>query len=248
MQNLLAGKSVVITGGSRSLGQAICESFAANGAKNIAFTYRNDEEGVRETLARTKGTGANVKAHKLSNLEYDKTCALFKQLDEEWGGIDILVNNAGVNQLLPVSLLEEEDWDYVMDINVKGTFLTSKAALRFMIRRKRGCIVNVGSLAGMRMLEAPIHYSASKAAIKGLTESMAKEVAKYNIRVICFAPGLLEAGVGASISEGRLKDYLKHCSIGRLGTVEEAAKYAAFMASDYNSYMNGETVVMDGGL
>ena len=144
--------------------------------------------------------------------------------------------------------MEEEDWDKVMDINVKGTFLTSKAVLRGMIRRKFGVILNIGSLAGQRMIEAPVHYCASKAAIKGLTEAMAKEVARYQIRVNCLAPGLLEDGVGRNLPDHRLADYLKHCALGRIGCFEEVAHFASFIVSDANSYMTGETVLMDGGL
>jgi len=143
---------------------------------------------------------------------------------------------------MPLALMEEEDWDRVMDINVKGTFLTSKSVLRGMIRRKRGVVLNVGSLVGVRMIEAPIHYCASKAAVKGLTEALAKEVARYGIRVICLAPGLLEDGVGRNLPDYRLADYLKHCSLGRLGGLDEVANLAAFLVSDANSYMSGETV------
>lgn len=135
-----------------------------------------------------------------------------------------------------------------MDINVKGTFLTSRAVLPGMIRRKSGVILNLGSLAGARMLEAPVHYCASKAAVKGLTQAMAKELARYRIRVLCLAPGLLDDGMGRNIPETSLAEYLKHCALGRLGTLDEAARFAAFLVSDRNTYMNGETVVLDGGV
>jgi 3-oxoacyl-[acyl-carrier protein] reductase len=144
--------------------------------------------------------------------------------------------------------MEEEDWDRVMDVNVKGTFLTSRAALRGMIRRKRGVVLNVGSLVAVRMMEAPVHYCASKAAIKGLSEALAKEVARYGIRVLCLAPGLLEDGVGRNLPDYRLADYLRHCSLGRVGGLAEVARFAAFLVSDANSYMSGETLVIDGGV
>lgn len=162
--------------------------------------------------------------------------------------MDVLVNNAGVSQNLPLALIEEEDFGRVMDVNVKGTFLMSKVVLRGMIRRKAGVILNIGSLAGVRMIEAPIHYSASKAAIVGLTRAMAKEVARHNVRVVSLAPGLLEDGMGKNLPDHRLQDYLKHCSLGRLGTLVEAARAAVFLVSDRNTYMSGETVVLDGGV
>jgi 3-oxoacyl-[acyl-carrier protein] reductase len=239
---ILAGKRVLITGASRGLGRAMVREFAREGAK-VAFTYSRDDEGAKETLA----AGA-ARAFKCSVLDVPATEAAVLDLERTWGGIDVLVNNAGISQALPIALLEEEDWDRVMDVNVKGTFLTTRAALKGMIRRKAGVILNVGSLAGVRMIEAPVHYYTSKAAIKGFTEVLAKEIARYQIRVLCLAPGLLDDGVSRNLPEHRLKDYLKHDALGRVGTLEEAAKVAAFLISDKNGYMNGETVVVDGGL
>jgi NAD(P)-dependent dehydrogenase (short-subunit alcohol dehydrogenase family) len=117
-----------------------------------------------------------------------------------------------------------------------------------MIRRKSGRILNIGSLAGMRLIESPVHYAASKAAIKGFTEALAKEVGRYNITVNSLAPGILEGGVGSNLPSYRLENYLKHCALGRVGTFDEISRTAAFMVSDENTYMNGVTLVMDGGL
>jgi NAD(P)-dependent dehydrogenase (short-subunit alcohol dehydrogenase family) len=135
-----------------------------------------------------------------------------------------------------------------MGVNTKGAFLTCKAVLPGMIRRKAGVVLNIGSLAGARMLAAPVHYCASKAALKGMTQAMAKELARYGIRVLCLAPGLLEDGVSRNVPDYNLADYLKHCAMGRVGTFAEVAEFAAFLVSDLNTYMNGETVLMDGGL
>jgi NAD(P)-dependent dehydrogenase (short-subunit alcohol dehydrogenase family) len=136
----------------------------------------------------------------------------------------------------------------VIDVNAKGQFLAARAVLRGMIRRRNGSILNIGSLAGVRLLEAPVHYSASKAAVKGFTEALSKEVARYNIRVNCLAPGLLEEGVAQNLPEHRLREYLKHVALHRKGALEEVAKFAAFLVSERNSYMNGATIIMDGGL
>jgi len=240
---MLTDKVALITGGSRGLGAALARTFSNAGAR-VAFSYNRDEEGARSTLAACAG----AKSFRCSVLDVAATEAMIGEIERDWGGIDILVNNAGVSQNMPLALMEEEDWDRVMDINVKGTFLTSRAVLRGMIRRKRGVVLNIGSLVGVRMIEAPIHYCASKAAVKGLTEALAKEVARYGIRVLCLAPGLLEDGVGRNLPEHRLADYLKHCSLSRLGGLDEVARFAAFLVSDLNGYMSGETVVMDGAL
>jgi len=232
----LQGKRVLITGGSRGLGAAIVRTFAAEGA-HVAFTYTRDEPAA--TPARS---------FKVSVLDAAATEAMTDELERDWKGIDILVNNAGLSQNLPLALMEEEDWDKVLDTNVKGMFITSRAVVRGMIRQRSGSILNIGSLAGERMLDAPIHYCASKSAVRGLTESLAKELGRYSIRVNCLAPGLLEDGVGRNLPEHRLGDYMKHCALGRIGTFDEVARFAAFLVSDANSYMSGETIIMDGGV
>jgi 3-oxoacyl-[acyl-carrier protein] reductase len=242
-RKLLDGKRALVTGGSRGLGQALCRGLTAAGAR-VAFTWTRDEEGARATLASCPGS----RDFRASVLDTAAGAAMSAVLEEEWGGIDLLVNNTGVSQAFPIALLEEEDWDHVMGVNVKGAFLTCKAVLPGMIRRKAGVILNIGSLAGARMLAAPVHYCASKAALKGMTQAMAKELARYGIRVLCLAPGLLEDGVGRNVPDYSLADYLKHCALGRVGTFAEVADFAAFLVSDLNTYMNGETIVMDGGL
>jgi len=241
--SILTGKTALITGGSRGLGRALVETFTREGAR-VAFSYARDDAGAEATAAAAPGS----QAFRVSVLDVPGTDTMIEGIEREWGAVDILVNNAGISQNLPLALMEEEDWDRVMDVNVKGAFLTSRAALRGMIRRKRGVVLNIGSLVAVRMMEAPVHYCASKAAIKGLSEGLAKEVARYGIRVLCLAPGLLEDGVGRNLPDYRLADYLKHCSLGRLGELAEVARFAAFLVSDANSYMSGETVVIDGGV
>jgi NAD(P)-dependent dehydrogenase (short-subunit alcohol dehydrogenase family) len=234
---ILDGKRAIVTGGSRGTGRAIAEELVRQGAR-VAITHTREAADLPSSL----------RAFRCSVTDAKTTAAMVKELEREWGGVDILVNNAGISQNLPLALLEEEDFDAVMDVNVKGTFLTSKAVLRGMIRCKAGTILNIGSLAGTRTIDAPIHYCASKAAIVGLTQAMAKEVARYGIRINCLAPGLLEDGLGKNLPEHRLKDYLEHTALQRVGRFDEVARFAAFLVSDGNSYMNGETVVMNGGL
>jgi NAD(P)-dependent dehydrogenase (short-subunit alcohol dehydrogenase family) len=239
----LRDKRILLTGGSRGLGRALCGHFATQGAR-VAFTYARDQEGARSLQANCP----NCLAFQVSVLDLAATETLVANLEATWGGIDILVNNAGISQAFPMALIEEEDYDHVMEVNAKGTFLTCKAVLPGMIRRKAGLILNIGSLAGVRMIQAPPHYCASKAAIKALTQSLAKEFGRHGIRVLCLAPGLLEEGIGKNVPEIGLADYLRHCALGRVGTLEEVARFAAFLISDRNTYMNGETIVMDGGL
>jgi 3-oxoacyl-[acyl-carrier protein] reductase len=244
---LLEGKRALITGGSRGLGRAFCAQLSAEGA-DVAFNYSSDTEGAKETVEAIEKNGHRSLSFQVSVLDSKGLNAMVKEIEQTWGGIDILINNAGISQPLPIALMEESDWDSVMDVNAKGQFLVARAVLRGMIRRRNGSILNIGSLAGVRLLEAPVHYSASKAAVKGFTEALSKEVARYKIRVNCLAPGLLEEGVAQNLPEHRLREYLKHVALHRQGTLEEVAKFAAFLVSDRNSYMNGATIIMDGGL
>jgi len=239
----LGGKRILVTGGSRGLGREFCSTFTEAGAQ-VAFTWLQNAEAAAET----QQLCGEAQAFQVSVTDVKATREMVRSLEEGWGGIDVLVNNAAVTQNLPVALMEEEDWDLVMDTNVKGVFLTSRTVLPGMMRRKAGLILNLSSLAGVRMIESPAHYYTSKAAIKGLSEVMAKEVARHNIRVLTLAPGLLEGGVGQNLPDYKLEDYLKHNALGRVGTFREVAELAAFLISDENSYMNGETVLIDGGV
>lgn len=243
---LLEGKVAFITGGSRGLGRAMAVTFAREGAY-VAFNYARAHDDAAETLRRIREVGRG-QSYAVSVLDKEGLKRICKEVEAEAGTIDILVNNAGLGQVVPVALMEEEDWDRMMDTHVKGAFLATQACLRGMVRLKHGMILNIGSLAGVKMLQAPVHYATAKAALKGFTESLAKEVARYGIRVNCLAPGLLEEGVSDNLPAHRRAEFLQHCALGRLGTPEEVAELAAFLVSDRNTYMSGATVVVDGAV
>lgn len=236
-----------MTGGSRGLGRAIVLAYARRHAK-VAFTFVKHGDDAHATESAARDLGAEVLAFTCNAADSSATDAMVRSVEEAWGGIDVLVNNAAVTQNLPLALMEEDDFDHVMRVNVKGVFVTSKAVVRGMIRRKSGVIVNIGSLAGSRMIEAPIHYCTSKAAIVGMTQAMAKEVSRHNVRVVCLAPGLLEDGLGRNLPEHRLTDYLHHCAVGRVGTFDEVAEACVFLASEDASYFQGGTLMIDGGV
>jgi NAD(P)-dependent dehydrogenase (short-subunit alcohol dehydrogenase family) len=244
---LLEGRVALVTGGSRGLGRAICLALAREGAE-VAFNFSHNEKDAADLLQLLKGIGVRAWAFKTSVLDKAGLQKLARTLEEEAGHVDILVNNAGIGQVVPLALMEEEDWDRVMSVNVKGAFLTTQAVMRGMIKRRSGRILNVSSLAGVKMMEAPVHYSAAKAALRGFTEALAKEIGRYGITVNCIAPGILEEGVSTNLPESRLDEYLRHCALGRKGTLEECAHVIAFLVSDKNSYMNGATIVLDGGV
>lgn len=247
MSRLLEGKVALVTGGSRGLGRAICVGLAREGAR-VAFNYSRSDEEAAATLEAIRAAGSQGWSFKVSVLDKKGLQEMVRTLEQETDGIDALVNNAGVSQVVPLALMEEEDWDHVMDVCVKGTFLATQAVLRGMVRRRRGRILNIGSLAGAKMIPAPVHYCTAKAALKGFTEGLAKEIGRYDITVNCLAPGVLDEGVSQHIPENRLEEYLRHCALGRAGKVDEVAQVVAFLVSDRNSYMNGAMVVLDGGV
>ncbi len=241
------GKRCLVTGGSRGLGLAICQELARAGAR-VAFTYSKNTRDAEEALARITEAGSAPLVFQGSVADAEHVKKTVASVVEAWGGIDVLVNNAGANQVLPIALIEEADWDLVMDVNVKGTYLFSRAALRPMIRARSGRILNIGSFASERVVEAPVHYAAAKSALRGFTEALAREVGRYAIQVNLLAPGLLDAGLSRSLPQHRLNEYLSQCSLGRLGSVEEIARMAVFLVSDENTFMTGAKVVADGGL
>ena len=247
MTRLLEGRTALVTGGSRGLGRAICEALAREGAR-VAFNYARSEDDARATLAALEALGAVASAHQVSVLDRPGLAELVRSLDQAHGKIDILVNNAGFGQVVPLALMEEDDWDQMIDTHVKGAFLATQAVLRSMVRERYGRVVNIGSLAGIKMMQAPVHYATAKAALKGFTESLAKEVGRYGITVNCVAPGILDEGVSDHLPPARKEEYLRHCALRRVGKLSEAADVVAFVASERASYMNGATVVVDGAV
>lgn len=243
----LDDKRCLITGGSRGLGRAMCEAFARAGAR-VAFTYSKNDGDAEAARAAIAEAGCEPLVFKGSVADAAHVKATTRALVAEWGGIDVLVNNAGVTQIVPIALLDEADWDRVIDINLKGVYLFSRAVLRPMIKQRSGAILSIGSFASERVIEAPIHYAASKAALRGLTESLARDVGRYNITVNLLSPGLLDVGLGRMLPKHRIEEYLAQCPTGRLGTAAEVADAAVFLVSDDNRFMTGAKVVVDGGV
>jgi NAD(P)-dependent dehydrogenase (short-subunit alcohol dehydrogenase family) len=245
--SLLAGRLALVTGGSRGLGRALCRVFAREGAR-VAFNHSQSDDDAAVTLAEI-GRHTRGWAHRVSVSDKAGVQAMVRAVERDAEApIDILCNNAGIGQVVPLALMEEEDWDQMMDTHVKGAFLVTQAVLRGMVKAGRGRILNIGSLAGIKMMQAPVHYCAAKAALRGFTEALAKEIGRYGITVNCLAPGILEQGVGDHLPGDKREEYLRHCALRRTGTLEEVAELAAMLVSDRNSYMNGATVLVDGAV
>jgi NAD(P)-dependent dehydrogenase (short-subunit alcohol dehydrogenase family) len=245
----LAGKRCLVTGGSRGLGRAIGIALAGAGAK-VAFTFSrrdDDAEEARKAIAEAAG-GIDPMVFKGSVADAAHAKATVGAVVKAWGGLDVLVNAAGTMQILPFALIEEQDWDHVMDVNAKGAYLFAREALRPMIRQKQGQILSIGAFSEGRGVAMPPHFAASKAALRGFTEALAKDVGAYNIRVNYLAPGLLDVGLARRLPEGHAEQYARHCALGRLGTAKEIAELAAWIVSDENTFITGARVVADGGI
>jgi NAD(P)-dependent dehydrogenase (short-subunit alcohol dehydrogenase family) len=178
----------------------------------------------------------------------DEVQAATSRAEELLGGIDVLVNNAGATQVMPFALIEEADWDEMIAANLKSLFLVTHAVCRGMIARKRGVIINIGSLAGHRMLEVPVHYATAKAGVSGFTIALAKELSRYGIRVNSVVPGLLDDGVGRMAPEKQAAEYKRYCATGRAGRVREVADTVAFLAGEGATYINAQNIFVDGGI
>ncbi len=243
----LDGKRCLVTGGSRGLGRAIGVAFARYGAR-VAFTYSTDDADAEDAKRAIAEAGCEPLVFKGSVADAAHARATADAVAKAWGGIDVLVCNAAMTQILPISLLEEADWDLVMDVNVKGTYLFARAVLRHMIRQKRGSILTIGNFASERVIEAPLHYAASKSALRGLTEALAREVGRHGVRVNLLAPGLLERGLSQTLPQHRVDEFTDQSALHRLGRLDEIAELAVWLVSDDASFVSGSKLVADGGL
>lgn len=241
----LDGKIVLVTGGTGAIGTEILKCFVEEGAR-VFFTYKKADDKAQE-LCRILGEN-NCTAYKTHILDQPTISAMVKDIYDQHGKIDILVNNAAITDVLPLPLIEEEDWDECMNINTKGTFIVTKEVVRYMIKNRSGTIINMGSLAGERIMEVPVHYATSKAAMTGFTLSLTKELSRYGIRVNCVVPGLIDGGVGRNVTDKQKNQYLEFCTANRLGKAEEVASLVVFLSSSKSAYINGQLIHIDGGI
>lgn len=244
---LLENKVALITGASRGIGNAIAKVFAEAGA-NIAFTYLSSDEKARELEKELSAMGVKAKGYKSNAANYDEAQELCKQVKEDFDAIHILVNNAGITKDNLLMRLSEEDWDCVVNTNLKSIFNLTKPVSMVMLRQKEGSIINLTSIVGMIGQAGQSNYSASKAGIIGFTKSIADELGSRNIRSNAIAPGFIKTEMTDELPEDLKKTYLAGIPLKRFAEPEEVAKVALFLASDLSSYVNGQTLSVCGGL
>jgi len=233
-------KVVVVTGGSRGIGKSIAESFLNDGA-TVFVTYKN---AIDEEYFNSK----NIKHHKCDVADIKAVSELVDAIVKEFGKIDVLVNNAGITKDGLLMRMSEEDWDAVIDTNLKGVFNFTKAVSRPMMGKKSGKIVNITSISGVMGNAGQANYSASKAGVIGFTKAVAKELASRNINVNAIAPGFIETEMTDKLSEDVKKNYLASIPMKRFASTTEVANVVKFLASDDASYITGQTICVDGGI
>ena len=240
------GKVAVVTGGGSGIGRAIAIALAKEGAEVVVCDM--NEKRATQTKTEIKALGHPAMALVVDvSVGADVKPAIKKVLDTR-GRIDILVNNAGICHVTPIAEITETDWDRVMAVNLKGTFLCSQAVMGIMKHRKSGKIINLGSVAGkVGGIAVGAHYSASKAAIMCFTKSLARELAPFGVNVNAIAPGVIETDMTSNITGGDWSSYISTIPLGRIGTVEDVARVAVFLASDESSYLTGEIIDVNGG-
>lgn len=244
---LLENKTALITGASRGIGRAIAMVFAQHGA-NIAFTYFSSEEKAKALEAELGASGIKAIGYKSNAASYDEAQELSKAVHQEFGSIDILVNNAGQTRDNLLLRLSEEDWDAVIETNLKSIFNLSKPVSYIMLKQRKGSIINISSIVGMKGQAGQANYSASKAGIIGFTKSIADELGSRNIRSNAIAPGFIETDMTEELSADLKTQFLAGIPLKRMGSAEEVANSALFLASDLSSYVNGQVLSVCGGL
>jgi 3-oxoacyl-[acyl-carrier protein] reductase len=247
---LLKGKVAIVTGAARGIGEAIAVKLAENGA-NIAFTYVSDSSADKAKALEEKLTalGVKAKAWKSNAGDFAASELFVNEVMKEFGTVDVCVNNAGISKDNLLLRMTPEQWDDVMNINLKSVYNMTKQVIRPMMKAKKGSIINMSSIIGIRGNAGQASYAASKAGIIGFTKSVAHELGSRNVRCNAIAPGFIETDMTHYLKEGEAsKAFLEKIPLGRFGTGEEVANTTLFLASDMSSYITGQVISTCGGL
>lgn len=244
---LLEGKTAIVTGASRGIGRGIAQVFAQQGA-NVAFTYSSSAEAANELEKELTALGVKAKGYKSNAASFDESQKLADDVVAEFGSIDILVNNAGITKDNLLMRISEEDFDTVIEVNLKSVFNMTKAVQKTMLKQRKGSIINMSSVVGVKGNAGQTNYAASKAGIIGFSKSVALELGSRNIRSNVIAPGFIETEMTAKLDENVVKSWRDGIPLKRGGTPEDVANACVFLASDMSAYITGQTLNVDGGM
>ncbi len=238
----------IVTGGSRGIGEAIVLKLAENGS-DVAFTYVSSEDKAIEVEEKAKAFGVRAKGYKSNAASYENCESLVAEVNREFGTIDICINNAGISKDNLLLRMTQEQWDEVMQVNLKSVFNMTKQVIRPMMKARKGSIINMSSIIGMRGNAGQSSYAASKAGIIGFTKSIAAELGSRNVRCNAIAPGFVETDMTNYLQDGDAsKAFLEKIPLGRFGMANEIADTTLFLASDMSSYITGQVLSVCGGL
>lgn len=245
---MLKGKTSLITGASRGIGKGIAEVFAKNGS-NIAFTFASSVEKAKAFEEELSAKyGVKVKGYQSDASDYNAAMALADQVVADFGSIDVLINNAGITRDTLLMRMSEEQWDEVINTNLKSTFNLTKACLKTFLKNRAGSIINMSSIVGLTGNAGQSNYAASKAGMIGFTKSMAKELGSRNVRCNAIAPGFIETEMTASLDADVKKQWIDTIPLKRGGSTDDVANACLFLASDMSTYVTGQTLNVCGGM
>jgi 3-oxoacyl-[acyl-carrier protein] reductase len=244
---LLEGKVALITGGSRGIGEAIALKFAAEGA-HIAFTYVSSDERAKALEEKLSAMGVQAKGYKSDAGDYTAAETLVNEIMTKFGTIDICVNNAGISKDNLLMRMTPEQWDDVLQANLKSIYNLSKQVIKPMMKNRKGSIINMSSIVGMKGNAGQSSYAASKAGIIGFTKSIAQELGSRNVRVNAIAPGFIETDMTHYLKDGGAEKWFEKIPMARFGKPEEVADVALFLASDMSSYVSGQVISVCGAM
>ena len=242
----LENKIALVTGAARGIGQAIAVKLAADGADLALCDVQ--AEWLADTTAKVQALGRRSQAYAMDVANGVAVTEAVNRIVSDFGRIDILVNNAGITRDTLMIRMSEEDWDAVLDINLKGAFLVTKAVVKYMMKQRSGAIVNIASVVGVMGNAGQVNYSASKAGLIALTRTMAKELGGRNVRINAVAPGFIRTAMTEKLPELAKEAMLRNVPLGRPGEPEDVAKAVAFLAGDNASYVTGQTLAVCGGM
>lgn len=242
---LLENKTAIITGATRGIGRGIAVEFAKQGA-NVAFTYSSSVEAANTLEAALTSLGVKAKGYQSNAAEFNTAQELAKEVLNEFGSIDILVNNAGITKDNLLLRISEEDFDKVINVNLKSVFNMTKAVIRPMMKQRAGSIINMSSVVGLKGNAGQSNYAASKSGILGFSKSVALELGSRNVRSNVIAPGFIETEMTGKLDEATVQGWRDSIPLKRGGTPEDIANACVFLASDMSSYITGQTLSVDG--